>query len=324
MPEPAVIPFIDSVAPESAPAVTSFVTNLGVTTEELAPFKTFDEFLSGYKPKVVAPPAAPPFSGSWKKGLPADYINSPTLQKFEDTPDGLSKAMESHLNLEKLLGHTKVPLPKDDNDLAGIKIFNAAMGVPATADGYQLKDVTLPEGIKDIAFDKKSFADIMLKRGVPPRYAGKLWDDYVEMSLGAYQKYTQANETHMAELTNSLRQEYGDAYDTNVELGQMVINKFSSDQEMNDFITTAMLKDPRGVKFLAKIGSQFAENKIGDFAYQKFALSPEQAKAELDKIRNDPNHPYLNEKATPDEHARAVEYVNKLEAVVFKAAQPQQ
>jgi len=272
-------------------------------------------------PAPVPAPVAPVFS--WKSNLPPDYINSPTMQKFSDDKDGLVKATESHLNLEKLLGHTKVPLPKDDNDAAGIAIFNKALGVPTTADGYQLKDATIPDGIKNITFDKKAFAETMLKRGVPPRYAGKLWDDYVEMSLTSYNKYVTENENHLAEMTNGLRSEWGDAYDTNVELGQMVINKFSDNDEMNDFITASMLKDPRGVKFLARIGGQFAENKIGDFKYQRFALSPDQAKEELDKIRNDPNHPYLNMKATPEEHTRAVEYVNQLEAIVYKAKQPQ-
>ncbi len=319
------IPFIDSVAPESAPAVTSFVTNMGVTTEELAPYKTFDEFLSGYKPKAPAAPATPPpFSGSWKKGLPADYINSPTLQKFEDTPDGLSKAMESHLNLERLLGHQKIPLPKDDKDVEGIKLFNKALGVPDTADGYQLKDAVIPDNLKNIGteIDKRAFADVMLKRGVPPRYVNGLWEDYVQMSLAAANKYITDNDAHLAELSNGLRKEYGDAYDAKVELGQLVINKFSADDEMNDFITATMLKDARGVKFLANIGGQFAENQIGEFKYQRgFSFTPETAQAELSKIRNDPNHPYLNPKATTEEHMAAVEYVNKLEAVVLKGKQ---
>ena len=54
-------------------------------------------------------PATP---ASWKQGLSDDLKNSPLLQKFEDTIEGLSKAFESHANLEKLLGHEKVPIPK--------------------------------------------------------------------------------------------------------------------------------------------------------------------------------------------------------------------
>lgn len=267
-------------------------------------------------------PVTPAFS--WKSNLPADYVNSPTMQKFSDDKDGLSKAMESYLNLERLLGHQKIPLPKDDKDVEGIKLFNKALGVPDTSDGYQLKDAVIPENLKGVEIDKKAFAEVMLKRSVPPRYANWLWEDYVQMNLAAANKYITDNDAHLAELSTGLRKEYGDAYDAKVELGQLVINKFSADQEMNDFITATMLKDPRGVKFLANIGGQFAENQIGDFKYQRgFSFTPESAQSELEKIRSDPNHPYLNPKATEDEHKAAVEYVNKLEAVVLKGKQVQ-
>ena len=291
------------------------------------PEDNLDPAVDTQDPAVTAPaapaapvaPIAPVSIFTWKDKLNVDSKNSPTMQKFSDDKEGLTKAVESHLNLEKLLGYQKVPLPKDDTDIEGIRMFNKALGVPDTADGYQLKDAVVPDALKNITFDKKAFAETMLKRSVPPRYAAGLWEDYIQMSLSAYNKYTTENETHLAELVNGLRQEWGDAYDGNVELGQMVINKFSDNDETNDFITATMLKDPRGVKFLTKIGSQFAENQIGEFKYQRgFAFSPEAAQAELSKIRNDPNHPYLNPKATQEEHDAAVEYVNKLEAVVLK------
>jgi hypothetical protein len=262
---------------------------------------------------------APAFS--WKSNLPADYVNSPTMQKFTDDKDGLAKAVQSHLSLEKLLGHEKIPLPKDDKDIAGIQAFNKALGIPDTAEGYALKDATIPEGMKGLTFDKKAFAETIHKFGLTPKQASGLWDAYTQMSMGAYNKVVGDNNNALATMVNGLRQKWGDAYDTNVELGQMVINKFAASPEDADFITASMLKDPRGAEFLAKIGAQFAENKIGDFKYQRFALSPEQAKQEIDKIMNDPLHPYLNPKATNEEHDRAVAYVNQLQETVNKKQQ---
>jgi len=290
------------------------------------PEDNLDPAVDTQDPAVVAPvvSVAPAVSAfSWKSNLPPDYVNSPTMQKFTDDKEGLSKAVESHLNLERLLGHTKVPLPKDDKDVAGIAMFNKALGVPDTADGYQLKDATIPDSMKDMTFDKKTFAETIHKFGLTPKQATGLWEAYTAMSMGVYNKYVAENNDNLAKMTNGLRAEYGDAYDSKVELGQMVINKFSADKEMNDFITASLLKHPSGVKFLAGIGSQFAENQIGEFKYQRgFSFTPEAAQAELSKIRNDPNHPYLNPKATQEEHDAAWEYVNKLEAIVYKAKQP--
>lgn len=258
---------------------------------------------------------------TWKDKLNVDIKNSPTLQKFEDTPEGLQKAVESHLNLEKLLGHEKVPIPKDVNDKEGWARFNKAMGIPDKPEGYSLKDVAIPEGIKDISFDKKTFAQTIHKYGLTPNQASGLWGDYTQLGLQAYQKAMDTHQTKLNELVNTLRQTWGDAYDSNVELGQLVLNKFADDQETNDWLTATFTKDPRGVKFLAKIGNQFAENKVGEFSYTRFAFTPEQAETELQKIRNDPNHPYLNPKATDAEHTEAVAYVNRLEEIVLKAKQ---
>lgn len=242
------------------------------------------------------------------------------MQKFEDTPDGLAKAMESHLNLEKLLGHEKVPIPKGVDDKEGWARFNKAMGIPDKAEGYGLKDAQVPEGMAALKLNegKAIFADMVHKLGLRPDQAQGLWDSYAKMSMENYGKQLQAHQERVAEAVNQLKLQWGDQYKANVEMGQMVINKFSDDQETNDFITATLTQDPRGSKFLAKIGAQFAENKIGEFQLPRFAASPESARNEIEKITKDPNHPYSNPKSSKAEHDQAVEYVNRLHAIVLK------
>uniref|UniRef100_A0A6M3K7J5 Capsid assembly protein n=1 Tax=viral metagenome TaxID=1070528 RepID=A0A6M3K7J5_9ZZZZ len=256
---------------------------------------------------------------TWKDKLNTDLKNSPLMQKFEDSPDGLGKAFESHANLEKLLGHDKVPIPKDANDKEGWARFEKAMGIPEKSSGYALPDVELPGNLKDLSFNKDQFADIVHQHKLTPNQAKGLWDTYVKLNKDMYVKAIQTNQDNLNKLVNGLRNEWGDAYDSNVELGQMVINKFSTDKEENDYLTATFTKDPRGVRFLAKLGNQFAENKVGEFHATRFAKSPDEAQAELNKIRSDPNHPYLNPKAPFKEHEMAVELVNRLESIVFKS-----
>jgi len=261
--------------------------------------------------------AAPIFT--WKSKLGADISNAPTLQKFEDTTEGLSKAFESHLSLEKLLGHEKVPIPKDANDTEGWARFSKAMGIPEKAEGYGLTDVELPGNMKDMSFDKKQFAETVHKHKLTPSQAKGLWQDYTKMSMDAYGKFLKEHQDHLNNVVNTLRAEWGDAYDVNVELGQTVINKFAGDKETEDFLTATFTKDPRAVKFLAAIGNQFAENKVGEFQLKRFTLSPDDANAEINKILQDPAHPYLNDKATPAEREKAISYVNSLYALINKA-----
>lgn len=255
---------------------------------------------------------------TWKDKLTPDYANSPTMKLFPDTLEGFNNAVKSHLELQKMMGNEKVPIPKGKDDPARA-IFNKAMGIPEKPEGYALPEITVPDNLKGLVFDKAKFAEAVHKFDLTPAAAKGLWEAYGEMSKQGYANALKAKEEKMTEIVNQLRQEWGDAYQSKVELGQMVINKFTADKEMNEFITATLLQDPRGIKFLASVGDQFAENKIGDFKYQRHSLTPEEAQREIDSIKNDPNHPYSNPKASEADHNRAVDYVNSLIAVARKA-----
>jgi hypothetical protein len=258
----------------------------------------------------VAAPAHEAFS--WKAKVGPDLSKAPSLGKFSDTPEGLAEVAKSYVNLEKLLGHEKVPLPKGPDDVDGRAAFNKAIGVPPTPEQYNLPDAVAPKELGQAAFDKSGFQQVMHKHGLSPDQAKGLWKDYTEMTAGEYTKAMKSYTDTLDQNINALRREWGDAYAGNVELGDMVINKFADDQKMADFLTSSLSKDPAGLKFLAKIGQQFAENKVGEFQYKRFAMTPQEAKNEVLKIKSDPNHPYSNEKATEDDHQAAVDHVNRL------------
>jgi len=243
------------------------------------------------------------------------------LQKFEDTPEGLNKAIESHANLEKLLGHEKVPIPKDINDVEGWNRFSKAMGIPDKAENYGLPDAALPESMKGITIDKNQFAEVVHAHKLTPAQAKGLWEAYQKINVDIYTKTMQEHQERITQTVNQLKSEWGDTYETNVELGQAVINKFSTDQETNDFITSQLASDPRGVKFLAKIGDQFAENKIPEFSMKRFSLAPEEAQQEIDTMVRDLEGPYMNQKGkfSEREHQVAVDRVNVLRAMINKS-----
>ena len=260
----------------------------------------------------VAPvaPAVPTFT--WKNNLPVDFANSPSMKKFADTKEGFAESVRSHLELEKLLGYEKVPIPKGKDDAAAWSVFNKAMGVPEKADGYGLPDPEIPANMPGLAFDKAKFAEVIHQHKLTPEAAKGLWGAYTDMSKQAYAKALKDHQDTLTNNINQLKGEWGDAYQSKIELGQMVINKFSSDQETNDYITATLTQDPRGIRFLSQIGEQFAENKIGEFKYQRHSLTPDEAKNEWDAIRQDPNHPYNNAKAPQAERDKAIQYVMTL------------
>ena len=259
----------------------------------------------------------------WKEKLSQDLKGSPLLSKFEDTPEGLGKAFSSHANLEQLLGHEKVPIPKDSNDVEGWARYSKAMGVPDKADGYGLPDAKLPESMvkQGLTLNKQQFAEVMHQNKVHPSAVKGIWDVYQKLNIDAYNTALTKHKENLTKTVNALKSEWGESYGVNVELGQTVINKFSADQETNDYITTVLSHDPRGIKFLAKIGDQFAENKIPEFSTKRFAANPDEALEDAKKMQRDLDGPYMNQagKYTEKEHQAAVEKVNHLYGVYQKS-----
>ena len=272
----------------------------------------------------VAGAIDPNRGASWKESIKTPDLRN-SLSKFEDTPDGIGKLAESYNNLEQLLGRDKVPIPKDINDVEGWNRLSKALGVPDKAEGYGLADASIPQDLAKmgLTLNKNEFAEVMHAHKVPPAAVKGIWEVYQRKAIDSYSTAMKAHQEQLTKTINTLRGEWGDSFETNVELGQMVINKFSNDQETNDYITASLSKDPRGIKFLAKVGEQFAENKVPEFQMKRFSLAPEEAMEEVNKIRNDPDGAYMNAKGkfSNKEHDAAVDRVNHLLGVYFKNRQ---
>lgn len=256
----------------------------------------------------------------WKAGLSNDLRGAPFMSKFEDTAEGLGKAIESYANLEKLLGHEKVPIPKDEKDVEGWARYNAAMKVPAKPEGYELPDAKLPESLKGVSLDKGKFASIMHANHIPPGQAKAMWDVYQKENVSMYNQHIEELQKKLDTSINTLRQEWGAAYDANVQVAQEVINQFSPDKETNEFITASLLSNPGAIKWLKTVGDQFAENKVGDFNIKRFAVSPDEANAEIIKLTSDMNGPYFNQKRTYSkaEQDATIKRVNELREVAAR------
>lgn len=272
-------------------------------------------------PPAGDPPAEPPAEFKWKHNLSADFANSPTMQKYEDTKEGFNHAVKAHLELQGMLGHEKIPVPKGPDDKAAIQMFRKAFKVPEKPEGYEIKAPDV-QGMDGVDFAPNKFAETVHKYNLSPDQAKGLWNDYVDQIKQGYADASAKIKEETTSAINTMKEEWGDAYQSKIELGQMVINKFAKSEEQSDYLTAVLSRDPNGIRFLASLGEQFAENKIGDFKYQRFAMTPEETQRELDSIRSDMNHPYNNEKAPQADRDRAIEYVNSLIAALNKAKTP--
>lgn len=196
-------------------------------------------------------------------------------------------AITSFQNLEKLFGADKagrtVVMPKDDKDVEGIKAFHAKLGVPESADKYELP---IPDG--DKGEFAKTAADWFHKAGVPKTAAQAVAKNWNEFITGIVQKeQADAVAASQQELTQ-LKTTWGAEFDKNSEFARRFLRAAGWDDAKvkiyeETFGTAQMLKDFHG------FGSKFQE---GGFAGSggtdpTFGVSKQAAQSKLEEIRKD-------------------------------------
>jgi hypothetical protein len=127
--------------------------------------------------------AAPDFKASLGE-LGAD----PSLADFKDTA-ALAKA---YVDTKKLVGQ-KLGIPGPDATPEAKAAFEAAMGVPPTAEGYDFKKPeSLPEGMDYDEKDAAAWATKMKELGIPKDKANALRDAFIKQSVESFKAISTA------------------------------------------------------------------------------------------------------------------------------------
>jgi len=114
----------------------------------------------------------------------------------------------------------------------------------------------------------------------------------------------------------------------NLKFDHEGFNKICAEVGLDDEITGELFSDYESQTIAAaesvveaaeqaeEVANQEAENQLEEAQQSPTFLTVAEAQAYLDKINNDPTHPFLNEKATPAEHARAVDLTIRLREII--------
>lgn len=248
-----------------------------------------------------------PASQSWRDSLPEDIRGHASLSKFE-TQEGLAK---SYLNLEKMLGQEKIPVPKE-GDTEGWQRYYKAGGLPEKPDYGFTKPETLPEGFQyDEAMDTR-LATIFHKANVLPAQAKPLRDELMALvSEGAQENLQAANaqkaarDLEVQRGTEALKQEWGQAFEQRGKVAGAAINKFLSPETIAALDSAGIANNPAIVRDMYNLGVKLAGEKelIG-------AVETSQSPTDLDAAIAAHRSAYeavLMDKSHPDHNLRVQE-----------------
>jgi hypothetical protein len=227
------------------------------------------EGASGSGEGAVTPPAPPngttvtpgwvKSDGSWEDGvfdrLPENLQSAKaTLEKYPGFPD----LVKAHMGLRQKLGKgaDAVYVPGENASPEEVANYRKALGVPDSADAYQLKPEALPEGMTWSDELSKPYAEIAHKHNIPPSAMKELVAENIRQQGLHGETIGKMVEEKRAENLGKLKEAWGNSFDKNLDLAKRGAAIAGIDPNSEGF------SDPNVVMAVSRLASNLSEDKL--------------------------------------------------------------
>ncbi len=229
------------------------------------------------------PTTTPAPTQDWTSGFNDELKGWVSAKGFKD-PAAIT---ESYRNLEKIHGagpDKLVKLPQKPDDQAGWNEVYKKLGRPDKADDYK---IDIPQGVADDNFAKWAkgiFHEAGLSKSQGEKIAAK-WNEYVQNNA---KQVVESNNQNIAAQETSLKQEWGMAFDKNMEVARNAAKEFGIDNDTID-----KLEDAMGwtgvIKFMHNVGSKLGEHGFVTSSQQQGfgVMTPEAARHRIQLLKSD-------------------------------------
>ena len=150
------------------------------------------------------------FAADWADSLEGDYeAYRPSAAKFAGKD--VREIVKSYGELEKMMGKKTegmIRLPSDASTPEEISSYRAAMGIPESADGYEIDAPELPDGVDWDASALDPFKAVAMAEGITPKALNALVAKQFEVEAGM----REAQDAEILAQNQALINEWGDGY----------------------------------------------------------------------------------------------------------------
>ena len=260
-------------------------------------------------------PAAQPAATTWVDTLPQELRGNPSLAQFqgktwEEVGPTIAK---SYVETKSMIGADKMLKPSEKWGEKEYGDFYSQLGRPETPDKYSMPDVKMPEGLK---MDEAKIAErkaIYHKAGLSDKQAKALIEADLTFVKSSYEADQQSTQSAKLSAESSLKQEWGDKFQANIELARSVVAKFGDEQFTRYIEESGLGNDPRLIKMLAKAGQGLMEDRATGKGTTEISPSAAHALAELTQLKGDKE--FMDKFVGGDKYA--VQKFNYLHTVAF-------
>lgn len=245
--------------------------------------------------------------GSWRDSLPDEIRKHPVLDKY----DSAGAAVKALVDVQKLIGRDKIPMPPEDATKEDWDEVYARIGRPDTPDGYDFSGLEIDDGLGITPEAMGEFKAAAHEAGLRPSQAEGLMRYYTGMLAKQKASYEKARADRREQAETELRENWGSKYDDNLKLARKAMDAVGDD-ELVKLMDTGLGDDVRIIRAFAKVGEMLSEDKLQGKPKSYF-MTPDEAKAKIAEIRGQADHPYHNRDHPA--HRAAVDTMEQLYAM---------
>lgn len=239
--------------------------------------------------------------------IPEELREHPSISPIKD----VENLARSYVNAQRLIGADKIAVPVNPTDEDLDRIYDR-LGRPEAPSDYGF-DVDGNVITEELVTD---YADVAHKLRLTPDQAKGILDYYRSSVEQSGEQSLELAEAAKEQTVESLRSEWGRAFDQKVEAAARVAQEFADPEMFN--ITLAdgskLGDNAEFIKAFAKIAdfrqSVTSEDTVAEMS-QSNVMTPATAQAEIDAIMNDKSHAYWDRK-NPIARQKAVERMQHL------------
>lgn len=224
-----------------------------------------------------------PWYGELADDTPQDFKDWISNKAFADPVT----ALQSGFNTEKLIGLEKagrtVVMPKDENDTEGHAAFRTKMGVPDSADDYELP---IAEGESEVYL--KAMSTVFHEAGMPKAMAQKVTAASNDIIKGFVEAQLAEAKIASEQQVNALKAEWGDAFEKNKELSHRGFQAYGSKAGLDENDRNALLLaigTAKTLRLFQAMGETMSESEFLEGEHRTFSMTPDEAQTRLDEAR---------------------------------------
>jgi len=252
--------------------------------------------------------------GTFYEGIEPELFEDMSLQAFKNASGELDgkKLIKSYIHTKKAFGKDKMTVPDEFASEDDWKQVFTKLGVPDDFNDYKYAQN------KETMIDPNFAKEMMMKaheNRILPKQAQQLLNWYEEKTLEMHKlmEKKQADDYHNNVF--ELKKEWGQGYDRNLALAKAALNNFADAKTVEYLKDAGLDGNVQLIKLFANIGRSLNEDTFKGEAIPVGALTPSEAKQEINRIMGNYDHPY-HKKDHPG-HKDAIAEVNKYYNLIY-------